>query len=71
MNGEFWLGLHNIYRLTNGDAEYQLRIDMRDFDNEEAYASFSSFKVFGPGSQYMLRVSEYTGTAYDSFCQHD
>ena len=70
LNGEFWLGLHNIYRLTNGDAEYQLRIDLEDFSNEEAYANYSSFKVFGPGSQYMLHVSGYTGTAKDSFSYH-
>ena len=67
LNGEFWLRLHKIYRQTNGDAEYQLRIDMRDFSHVHAYAKYSSFKVFGPGSQYMLRVSGYTGTAGDSF----
>ena len=71
LNGEFWLGLHNIYRLTNVDAQYQLRIDMRDFSNVYAYAKYSSFKVFGPGSQYMLRVSGYTGTAGDSFSYHN
>ena len=71
LNGEFWLGLRNIYRLTNGDAQYQLRIDLKDFSNVDAYASYSSFKVFGPGSQYLLRVSGFTGTAGDSFSYHN
>ena len=71
LNGEFWLGLHNIYRLTNSDTQYQLRIDLQDFNPVHVHAQYSSFKVFGPGSQYMLRVSGYTGTAGDSLSYHN
>ena len=66
LNGEFWLGLHKIYRLTNSDTQYQLRIDTTDFNNVREYAQYSSFKIFGFGSEYLLSVSGYSGTAGDS-----
>ena len=46
LNGEFWLGLHKIYRLTDSDTQYQLRIDLKDFSHVHTYAKYSSFKVF-------------------------
>ena len=37
LNGEFWLGLHNIHRLTLA-ANTTLRVDLSDFEEEKRYA---------------------------------
>ncbi|XP_078578147.1 microfibril-associated glycoprotein 4-like [Branchiostoma floridae x Branchiostoma japonicum] len=64
-NGEQWLGLENMYLLTNQDA-YELYIQLEDWDNVVKYAKYSSFSV-GSGSYYRLSVGGYSGTAGDGF----
>ena len=68
LNGEFWLGLSKIYRLTaNTSHTSMLRVDLGDFDGNTAYAKYSTFRVGDSVSKYILTVSGYTGTAGDSF----
>jgi hypothetical protein len=50
-----------IHLLTETDQE--LRVDLTDFDGNEAYAMYSTFKVGDENSKYELTVSEYSGTA--------
>ena len=64
LNGEFWLGLDKIHRLTSNATE--LRVDMQDFDRNSAYAQYTSFSVGDSASKYILSVSGYNGTAGDS-----
>ena len=64
LSGEFWLGLDKIHRLTSTPTE--LRIDMRDFEGNSAYAHYTSFSVGDSASKYILSVSGYSGTAGDS-----
>eukprot|EP00058_Branchiostoma_floridae_P004483 XP_002589971.1 hypothetical protein BRAFLDRAFT_81607 [Branchiostoma floridae] len=52
--GEQWLGLENMYRLTDQDA-YELYIELEDWDSVVKYAKYSSFSV-GSGSYYRLSV---------------
>ncbi|XP_035664160.1 fibrinogen-like protein A [Branchiostoma floridae] len=63
--GEQWLGLENMYRLTDQDA-YELYIELEDWDSVVKYAKYSSFSV-GSGSYYRLSVGGYSGTAGDGF----
>ena len=64
LSGEFWLGLDKIHRLTSTGTE--LRVDLRDFESNSAYAQYSSFSVGDSASKYNLSVSGYGGTAGDS-----
>uniref|UniRef100_H2YML0 Fibrinogen C-terminal domain-containing protein n=1 Tax=Ciona savignyi TaxID=51511 RepID=H2YML0_CIOSA len=64
LDDEFWLGLDTIHNLTKGD-EYEMRVDLEDFEGEKAYATYSTFVVSGPPF-YTLRVAGYQGTAGDS-----
>ena len=64
LSGEFWLGLDKIHRLTSTGTE--LRVDLRDFESNSAYAQYSSFSVGDSASKYNLSVSGYSGTAGDS-----
>ena len=63
-SGEFWLGLDKLHRLAS--ATTQLRVDMRDFEGNSAYAKYTSFSIGDSASKYILTVSGYSGTAGDS-----
>ena len=67
-SGEFWLGLDKIHRLTSSATE--LRVDMRDFEGNSAYAQYTCFSVGVSASKYVLSVSGYNGTAGDSLAYH-
>ncbi|KAI8490989.1 hypothetical protein Bbelb_314080 [Branchiostoma belcheri] len=64
--GEYWLGLENMYRLTN-QHKYTLHVQLKDWENVPKYAKYSSFSVGSSSSNYRLSVSGYTGTAGDGF----
>ena len=67
LNGEFWLGLSKIHRLTaNTSHTNMLRVDLGDFDGNTRYAKYTIFRVGDSVSKYTLTVSGYTGTAGDS-----
>ncbi|KAL1281581.1 hypothetical protein QQF64_000384 [Cirrhinus molitorella] len=44
VEGEYWLGLENMYQLTS-NREYMLRVDLEDFDGNKAFALYSSFSM--------------------------
>nr|XP_058963099.1 microfibril-associated glycoprotein 4-like [Pocillopora verrucosa] len=71
LNGEFWLGLDRIHRLTL-DNNSMLRVDMEDFEGESAYAEYSLFGVRSEHDKYQLILGSYNtaGTAGDSFSYH-
>ena len=60
LNGEFWLGLDKINRLSNS-GQNVLIVDMADFENETRYANYSTFAVADEANQYRLIVGGYTG----------
>ncbi|XP_019622062.1 PREDICTED: angiopoietin-related protein 1-like [Branchiostoma belcheri] len=64
-NGEQWLGLENMYRLTNQHT-YTLYVQLEDWNSVVKYAKYSSFSV-GSSSNYRLSVGGYSGTAGDGF----
>ncbi|XP_028423224.1 microfibril-associated glycoprotein 4 isoform X1 [Perca flavescens] len=68
--GEYWLGLDNIYYLTNNRTS-ELLVDMEDFEGDKAFARYSSFSV-GAGDGYVLSVSGFiNGAAGDSLSYHN
>ena len=60
VNGEFWLGLDKINRLSKS-GQNVLRVDMEDFENETRYAEYSTFAVANDTDKYSLTVAGYTG----------
>ena len=69
LNGEFWLGLDKIHRLTA--ARSSLLVNLKDFADDTKYAEYSSFKVEGADKKFTLKVSGYTGDAGDSLTAHN
>ena len=70
LKGEFWLGLSKIHRLANSTDPAALRVDLKDYNNNTAYAHYSSFYIGGSSNDYTLQVSGYSGTAGDSLAYH-
>ena len=69
LNGEHWLGLEKIYRLTKANSV--LRVDMTSYTKGSKYAKYSAFKVGNSASKYTLHVSGYSGNAGDSLKFHN
>ena len=62
-----------MYTFTGNDflnsitsqSQYQLRIDMEDFDGESRHAVYTSFVIASEGENYKLTLGQYSGTAGD------
>ena len=64
LNGEFWLGLDKIHRLTVS-AGYKLRVDLEDNHGNTAFAEYSSFSVTSERAKYQLNLGSYSGRLLD------
>ncbi len=60
LNGEFWLGLDKIHRLTSGN-DSMLRVDLEDVDGTTAYAEYNMFGVMSENDNYTLIIGDYSG----------
>ena len=60
LNGEFWLGLDKIHRLTVSGG-YKLRVDLEDIHGKTAFAEYSSFSVTNETAKYQLNLGSYSG----------
>ena len=63
LNGEFWLGLDKIHRLTVSGS-YKLRVDLEDIHGSTAIAEYSSFAVTSERVKYKLSLGNYSGTLW-------
>ena len=69
LNGEFWLGLNKIHRLTQA-ANSILRVDLADFEGGKRYANYSTFQVLDSSRKYQLNIGGYSGDAGDDLTGH-
>merc|ERR1719427_267210 len=67
LNGEFWLGLKNLNKLTKNSVN-DLRIEMSSFDGRKKYAEYKRFRIDDSSQNYKLSFKEgsYSGDAGDS-----
>ena len=65
LNGEFWLGLDKIHRLTL-DNNSMLRVDLEDFEGETRYAEYNLFGVTSEKDKYRLILGGYSGNEISS-----
>ena len=60
LEGEHWLGLENMYLLTNHSSDPpELRVDLADWEGNTAFAKYEQFSVGDEDSDYTLSVSGY------------
>ena len=69
LNGEFWLGLDKISRLT--EVKSCLHVDLEDFEGNKKYANYSTFSVGDSAALYKLTVGGYSGNVGDSLIVHN
>ena len=63
LNGEFWLGLEKLHRLTSDDSS-MLRVDLEDFEWNTAYAEYNMFGVMSENTMYKLNLGNYSGVPF-------
>ncbi|XP_063289009.1 ficolin-2-like [Pelobates fuscus] len=56
----FWLGNDNIHDLTS-EGNFDLRVDLEDFRDSRAYATYSGFYIDGEKEQYTLHIDKHIG----------
>ncbi|XP_028418001.1 microfibril-associated glycoprotein 4-like [Dendronephthya gigantea] len=59
LNGNFWLGLENIFRMTK-TGNKNLRIDLTDFDDSTAFALYSTFSLASESEGYKLNIGGFS-----------
>ena len=70
LNGEFWLGLNKIHRLSK-PANTTLRVDLEDFTGGTRYAKYTTFQVLDSSTKYQLNIGCYSGDAGDNLIYHN
>ena len=60
LDGNFWLGLDKIHRLTKS-GQNVLRVDLMDWYHSKRYAMYRSFSVASGSKSYELDVGTYSG----------
>ncbi|XP_036780705.2 angiopoietin-4 isoform X2 [Manis pentadactyla] len=60
--GEHWLGNEVVHQLTSR-AAYCLRVELQDWEGNEAYAQYEHFQLGSEGQLYRLSLSGYSGSA--------
>ncbi|XP_053559733.1 fibrinogen alpha chain [Bombina bombina] len=64
--GEVWLGNEYIHLLTQKDSI--LRVELEDWSGEKVYAEYD-FQLGSESEGYILKVSQYEGTAGDALIE--
>ncbi|XP_078498253.1 angiopoietin-related protein 1 [Lissotriton helveticus] len=70
IDGEYWLGLENIYKLAK-QSNYRLLVELEDWNDKKVYATYSSFRLESESEFYRLRLGTYQGNAGDSLASHN
>jgi len=69
---DFWLGLDTIAHLTGeSGVNYELSIEMRDYNNITTFANYTHFEVGPASDNYRLSVSGFSGNTHDALLYHN
>ena len=60
LNGEFWLGLDKIHRLTVS-SNNKLHLDLEDIHGNTAFTEYSSITMASERAKYQLSLGKYSG----------
>ena len=60
LNGEFWLGLDKMQRLTK-EGRNRIRVELTDTKGKTEYADYDMFAVASERAKYQLSLGTYSG----------
>ena len=61
---EYWIGLDNIYALTNGKKQNNLRIDLQRYNGKTGTVGYDNFVIANDRDDYRLKsVGEFANDA--------
>lgn len=64
---EYWIGLENLYALTNFYGPQELNVYLENFEGRNVYARYDNFVIGNSFENYTLKsLGRYWGTAGDS-----
>ena len=70
LDGEFWIGLNNIYQLTN-QQEVELQISVWNDAESTITWNYQTFRISGPENKYRLTVGGGSGDGSDGLAYHN
>nr|XP_002733735.2 PREDICTED: polycystic kidney disease protein 1-like 2-like [Saccoglossus kowalevskii] len=62
VDGDYWMGNDAIHNMTS-QTSYKMRIDLKKFDGDTAFAEYDSFWIEDEAHNYVLHLGSYFGTA--------
>ncbi|CAL4092926.1 unnamed protein product [Meganyctiphanes norvegica] len=68
--GEHWLGLESLHWITQRSPQL-LRIDLEDWDGNQAWAEYKGLWIETETSKYALHIGDYDGNAGDCLQYHN
>ena len=71
LDGEFWIGLNNIYQLTTTLQEMELQISVWNDSETSITWNYQTFRISGPKNKYRLTVGGGTGNDSDPLANHN
>ena len=71
LDGEFWIGLNNIYQLTTTLQEMELQISVWNDSETSITWNYQTFRISGPENKYRLTVGGGTGDGDDPLAYHN
>ncbi|XP_048743061.2 fibrinogen-like protein 1 [Ostrea edulis] len=66
LSTEFWLGNKYLYSILR-QGNYELRMDMRDFEGDSRFVKYKNVSVGNGRSKYRMNISGYSGNTGDCF----
>lgn len=70
IEGDFWFG-NEFINMLSSEQPLELRVELEDFDGNQAWAEYSTFLVESEEKNYRLIIGGYKGNASDSFSSHN
>uniref|UniRef100_A0A182HYB2 Uncharacterized protein n=2 Tax=Anopheles arabiensis TaxID=7173 RepID=A0A182HYB2_ANOAR len=70
VDGEFWLGLEHLHRMTS-TRKHELLVELKDFEGNYKYARYDEFEIDSEVKLYaLMNLGSYKGSVDDSLTRH-